>query len=76
MPGLNGYKLVAEIRQVEPTLPVVVASGMMGDVDAGQDLAALRALGVRVLLRKPFAEEELMKALDAELRPALSEVLT
>ncbi len=67
MPGMNGYKLAAEIRQLVPALPVIVASGMMGEGDEGEERAILAALGVRVVLKKPFSETELLAALSSEL---------
>lgn len=70
MPGMNGYKLAAAIRAHRVDLPLIVASGMMGDGDAGEERAALAELGVRTLLRKPFTETELLAALGAELRAA------
>jgi len=42
----------------------------MGDGDAGEERAALAELGVRMVLRKPFTETELLSALRAELRAA------
>lgn len=70
MPGMNGYKLAAAIRAHRVDLPMIVASGMMGDGDAGAERAALAELGVRVVLRKPFTETELLSALNAELGAA------
>jgi CheY-like chemotaxis protein len=67
MPGMNGYRLIHEIRQLAPQLPIVVASGMTGDGNPGEDRAALTAQGVRRLLNKPFVEADLLEALQAEL---------
>lgn len=70
MPGMSGYKLARELRQVAPTLPIIVASGMVGAVEAGDEREVLTALGVRSVLKKPFTEADLMAALAAELQPA------
>ena len=70
MPGMSGYKLARELRQVAPTLPIIVASGMVGAVEAGDEREVLTALGVRGVLKKPFTEADLMAALAAELQPA------
>ena len=67
MPGMNGYNLTREIRRLTPALPIIVASGMMGEGDAGEDRVVLNGLGVRVVLKKPFAEAELLEALRTEL---------
>lgn len=70
MPGMNGYKLANAIRSHRWELPLIVASGMMGDGEAGEERLALAELGVRTLLRKPFTETELLVALNAELTAA------
>ncbi len=81
MPGMNGYALAREIRQRSPALPIIVASGMVGEAKAGEDRAALAAIGVRTVLNKPFAEADLLEALqsvmgapalDAPLAPGVS----
>lgn len=69
MPGMNGYKLIPQLRRIAPDLPLIVASGMTGDGKAGEDRAALTACGVRVVLEKPFSEATLLSALEDELRP-------
>jgi len=67
MPGMDGYKLIRELRSLAPSLPVIVASGMMGDKDGGNGRAVLAALGVRTILMKPFANTAFAEALHAEL---------
>ncbi len=59
MPGMSGYKLIRELRKLVPTLPVVVALGMAGDLKAGEGSATLNSLGVRTVLTKPFTGDEL-----------------
>jgi len=73
MPGMSGYKLAREIRQLAPELPIIVASGMVGATEAGDEREVLNGLGVHHLLRKPFVEADLMAALAAEIEaPAVS----
>ncbi len=67
MPGMSGYKLIAEMRRLSPALPIVVASGMAGDLRAGEDRAALDALGVKEFLSKPFFEADLLASLERAL---------
>ena len=69
MPGMSGYKLAREIRLLAPKLPIIVASGMAGAVEAGDEREILHGLGVRQVLRKPFVEADLMAALAAEIEP-------
>ena len=67
MPGMNGYKLIPQLRLIAPRLPIIVASGMMGDATAGESRAALADCGVRIVLEKPFTEAALLAAMEAEL---------
>ena len=67
MPGMNGYALAREIRSLAPALPIVVASGMMGDAKTGEDRASLTAIGVQAILTKPFGEADLIEALNAAM---------
>ncbi len=63
MPRQNGIELVAALRQLEPALPAVVASGYVADA-----AAAARTLEVRVsYLAKPYGVTELRDALDDAL---------
>lgn len=72
MPGMSGYKLAREIRLLAPTLPIIVVSGMAGALEAGDEREVLNGLGVRHILRKPFAEGDLMAALAAEIEPPMA----
>lgn len=58
MPVLSGREAIAQVRQRQPTLPVIYTSA-----DAGDEATA----GVTVL-SKPFALEELLKAIRDALR--------
>jgi PAS domain S-box-containing protein len=49
MPGMNGLELAREVHRIRPALPVVLATGYGGDVDAEQ----ARALDIQELLFKP-----------------------
>jgi len=59
MPELIGTQLTAEIRKLNPTMPVVSASGYGG---AGFEARALSA-GVNRVLRKPYRMAEIAEAL-------------
>jgi DNA-binding response OmpR family regulator len=54
MPGMNGAEVARHIRTAAPTLPIIIATGYA-------DTAALDGVlgATTVLLRKPFAGEEL-----------------
>ena len=53
-------------------VPIIVASGMAGALEAGDEREVLNGLGVRHILRKPFAEGDLMAALAAEIEPPMA----
>jgi signal transduction histidine kinase/CheY-like chemotaxis protein len=59
MPELIGTQLAKELRKLNPTLPVVIASGYGG---AGFEARALSA-GVNRVLRKPYRMREIGEAL-------------
>jgi CheY-like chemotaxis protein len=59
MPEMDGHELVAELTKVAPHLDVIVTSGNFG---AGK-VQALRDLGVRAFLEKPFTQQMLTDAL-------------
>ena len=54
MPGISGDAVAERLRQLDPTLPVVLMTGHAGD-----DYAAASGLPV---LHKPFPEEALVEA--------------
>jgi CheY-like chemotaxis protein len=53
MPGISGDAVAERLRQVDPTLPVLLMTGSDGDFAAGSGLP---------ILRKPFPQEELVAA--------------
>ena len=63
MPFMDGVELCRELRKRNASLPIIVASGMGHEMF----VTDLRELGVPVFLKKPFAAEELLRGLHAEL---------
>jgi PAS domain S-box-containing protein len=63
MPFMDGLALTTELRQMNGSLPVVVTTGLTNPPGEADRADQLRALGVSHILRKPFAAEELLKAL-------------
>ncbi len=59
MPQLTGTQLAAELRKINPTLPIVIASGYGG---SGFETRALSA-GINRVLRKPYRMNEIGDAL-------------
>jgi CheY-like chemotaxis protein len=65
MPDLTGTELAREIRQIRPTLPIIVMSGY-----GGSQLANRAAeIGVNAVLRKPLHNRDLAESLARILRP-------
>jgi signal transduction histidine kinase/ActR/RegA family two-component response regulator len=64
MPWLTGTQLAIEMRKVNPSLPIVIASGYGG---AGFETRALSA-GVNRVLRKPYRMAEIGEVLATVLR--------
>lgn len=65
MPELNGADLVAALRALAPTLPIVMTSGAIDRLDE----ARVQQLGGQRFLRKPFTPPELVRAVILELEP-------
>ena len=59
MPQVIGTQLAAEVRKLNPNMPVVIASGYGG---VGFEARALAA-GVNRVLRKPYRMKEIAEAL-------------
>ena len=61
MPGMNGAQFIAAARQINPKIPVLVATGHA-------DMAEVEKLvGVQSVLKKPFDLETLNAAVGNEL---------
>jgi CheY-like chemotaxis protein len=64
MPDMGGRELIAQLRAVEPKLPVVYVSAYLADAVSGLDLS-----GPAERLEKPFSAASLNAAVDAVLGP-------
>jgi PAS domain S-box-containing protein len=63
MPGIDGPATIQVLRKMNPTLPIIAASGLSDD---GQ-VARAMSLGVKHFLPKPYTAETLLKTLRAVL---------
>jgi CheY-like chemotaxis protein len=61
MPRMSGLDVVAHVRSIRPDVPVVVASGFLGE----DDLIRARTLRVTHLLDKPLTLHGLAAAMAA-----------
>jgi CheY-like chemotaxis protein len=64
LPDVSGIHLCARLREISPTLPVMVCASEVEPAEVAQ----LQQLGVRYYLRKPIAFEELLLTVKAILR--------
>jgi PAS domain S-box-containing protein/diguanylate cyclase (GGDEF)-like protein len=58
-PGINGWELAAEVRQRQPDLPVVLATGWGATIDPAEACAK----GVHAVLAKPYEPADLQNIL-------------
>ena len=63
MPGLSGEKLVRQLQQIQPDLPIILVSGYT---------ASTTATGRVAFLQKPFAIEDLAQVSARVLEPSVS----
>jgi CheY-like chemotaxis protein len=66
MPGMDGFELLQQIRQLHPELPVILMTAFPDD----EKLDAARLHGAAGLLKKPYGGQELAGTLEAALRRA------
>ena len=70
MPRMNGREMIREMRRVAPDLPIIASSGMTEENSEIGSRESLAALGVHLILRKPYTETDLLSALRHELEGA------
>ncbi len=56
MPGMDGGEILAEIRRLNPTLPVIIISGYMKK----PELVRVANIGVSLVLEKPFDSKDFL----------------
>jgi CheY-like chemotaxis protein len=64
LPDVSGINLCARLRELLPRLPMMICTG---DAEA-ETVSQLANLGVQLYLRKPFAGEKLLAAVQSLLR--------
>jgi CheY-like chemotaxis protein len=56
MPGMNGTELARQLKQLVPSLPIVMITGFVNRVENGED-------AVDAILPKPFSLDEMRQAI-------------
>ena len=62
MPGMDGYAVIKQVREVRPNMRIVVISGG-GPVEPSKYLHLASLLGAAATLTKPFGREDLRAAI-------------
>ncbi len=68
LPGMSGIELAKRIQAGFPSIPMIAMSGYIGD-GSSSVVGALRAAGIKEILRKPVDRQALQTALDKVLAP-------
>lgn len=63
MPGLDGTRVIVELRQRSPHLPIIAISGGRRMLSPQFNLATAAVAGATLQLAKPFGRQELQAAL-------------
>ncbi|MBI5772473.1 MAG: PAS domain S-box protein [Verrucomicrobia bacterium] len=66
MPHMDGLTLVRMVRRMLPGVPMIIASGRLEEHLA----AEFKALGVHLILDKPFTQDQMAETLQAALQPS------
>lgn len=64
MPGMSGTETLAALRQIDPSLPVIIASGFLAEGVVAECLT----LGALACIRKPFELDDLLALVQRALR--------
>jgi CheY-like chemotaxis protein len=75
MPGIDGLKAIKGFRERAPSMPIVAMSGFRFRQSMGPGLDVLgmaTELGATSCLRKPFAPQQLMAAINSGLESAFA----
>ncbi|WDP91815.1 MAG: response regulator [Desulfobacter sp.] len=64
MPGRDGFDLIRTVKAVTPELPVLMMTGYL----TGETVARGRQAGADQCIAKPFTPEELVAAVNAQVR--------
>lgn len=59
MPGMNGLELTRVLKRLDPQVKIVVSTGLVEEAKE----AALKELGVKIFLKKPYMAEPILEAL-------------
>ncbi len=64
MPIMGGREALTKLREIDPSIPIVIASGFAKE----EDMTALKKEGVSGFLNKPFRRAELAEMVAGAIR--------
>jgi len=70
LPDLDGYEVFKRLRDVQPTVPIILMTGF--GWDPAHSIVKARQEGLQTVLYKPFREDRLMEAVEQALRSAVA----
>jgi CheY-like chemotaxis protein/PAS domain-containing protein len=70
LPDLDGYEAYRRLREVQPTVPIILMTGF--GWDPAHSIVKARQEGLQTVLYKPFRADRLMEAVEQALRTAAS----
>jgi DNA-binding response OmpR family regulator/GAF domain-containing protein len=66
LPDLNGYETFKRLREVQPSVPIILMTGF--GWDPTHSIVKARQDGLQIVLYKPFRADRLMEAVEQALR--------
>jgi PAS domain S-box-containing protein len=69
MPVMDGLALIRVLKQIDPEVKVIIATGVQSGFRSEVRIAELKALGVTTTLAKPFSTQSLLSAIHALIGP-------
>jgi PAS domain S-box-containing protein len=69
MPVMDGLALIRVLKQIDPAVKVMIATGVQSGFRSEKQVAELAALGVTTTLGKPFSAQSLLSAIHELIGP-------
>ena len=70
MPDKDGIDLITDLLRAKSTVPIIAISGGRNLITPEFNLSSAKTLGVKIFLKKPFTNEQLIEAVSNGLKNA------
>ena len=74
LPDLDGYETYKRLREVQPSVPIILMTGF--GWDPSHSIVKARQEGLQTVLYKPFRADRLMEAVEQALRTSPADAAT